>query len=125
MLWWFLRITDYGVEEFLYTATLSQNMSVGPSIGTLNILNLCHSAFTISAAWFNTVNYDPNVEVLYDFFLLLNHMIGALLQNINIPVWDILVAFSKVWLVLTNQFVVVTLPRGFGASAGNASSAYL
>ena len=37
MLWCFLRSTDSGVEEFLYTTLFSQNMSVGPSIGTPNI----------------------------------------------------------------------------------------
>ena len=36
-MWCFLRSTDSGVEEFLYTASLSQDMSVGPSIGTPNI----------------------------------------------------------------------------------------
>ena len=58
-----LHSTDSGVEEFFYTASLSQNMSVGPLIGTQNILNLYRSAFTISVACFNAVNSNPNVEV--------------------------------------------------------------
>ena len=37
MLWYFLRSTDSGVEKFFYTDSLSQNMSVGPSVGTQNI----------------------------------------------------------------------------------------
>ena len=37
MLWCFSRSNDSGVEEFLYTASFSQNMSVGPLIGNLKI----------------------------------------------------------------------------------------
>ena len=37
ILWCFLYTTDSSNEEFLYTALLSHNMSLGPAIGTLNI----------------------------------------------------------------------------------------
>ena len=37
MLWLFLSSTDSSVEEILYTALLSQNMSICPLIGTPNI----------------------------------------------------------------------------------------
>ena len=45
---------------------------------------------------FIAVNSDPKVEVLTEFCRLEYAMIGALLTNINIPVWDRRVALSGV-----------------------------
>ena len=124
-MWYFLRSTDYGIGEFLYTASLSQNMSICPSIDTTNILNFYRSDFTISAAFFNVVNSNPNVKVSTEFCHFMNHMISAMLQNTNIPVWDHLVTFSEAFLVSTKKCVVMNLPHGFGASSGIFSSASL
>ena len=120
-LWCFLRSTDSGVDEFLYTASLSQNISVGPSIGTPNILNLYLSAVTSSTAFFNAVNSEPKVDVSTEFCLLLNQSIGARLQNISIPVYKRLVIFSAEWMASTKKFVVMILPLGFSISSGISS----
>ena len=87
-LWCFLRSTNSGVDEFLYTALLSQNISVGLSTGTPNILNFYLSAVTSSTAFFNTVKSEPKVDDSTEFCLLLNQSIGAWLQNISIPVCE-------------------------------------
>ena len=120
-LWCFLRNTDSGVDEFLYTALLSQNISVGPSTGTPNILNFYLSAVTSSTAFFNAVNSEPKVDDSAEFCLFLNQSIGARLQNISIPVCERLVTLSTAWLSSTNQCVVMILPLGFGISSGIAS----
>ena len=66
-------------------------MSVGPSIGTPNILNLYFNAVISSTAFFMAVNYDPNVDVSTQFYLLLYHIMGALFTNMRIPVINLLV----------------------------------
>ena len=93
-LWCFLRSTDSGVDEFLYTASLSQNISIGPLIGTPNILSLYLSAVTSSTVFFNAVNSDPKVDDSTEFCLLLNQSIGDRLQNISIKVCERLVNVS-------------------------------
>ena len=116
-LWWFLRSTDSGVNEFLYTAPLSQNISIGPSICTPNIINLYLSAMTNSTTFFNALNYKPKVDVSTEFCLFLKQSIGARLQNISIPVCERLLTLYMTWLSSTKQCVVIILPLGFGISS--------
>ena len=120
-LWCFLRSTDSRVDDFLYTALLSQNISVGPLIGTPNIINLYMSAITSSNMFFNDVKSEPKVDDSTEFCLLLNQSIGAQLQNISIPVCERLVTLSVVLLASTKQCVVMILPLGFGISSVIAS----
>ena len=117
----FLRITNSGVDEFFYTDSLSQNISVGTSIGKPNILNLYLSAVTSSIKFFNAVNSEPKVDDSTEFYLFLNHSIEARLQNISISVCKRLVTLSAAWLALTDQCVVMILPLGFGISSVIAS----
>ena len=113
-LWCFLHSTDSSVDELLYTVLLSQNISVGQSIGTLNILNLYLSAVTSSTAFFNAMNSEPRVDDSTEFCLLLNQIIGARSQKISIPVFQRHVTLSVAWLASTKQCVVMILPLGFG-----------
>ena len=71
-MWCFLHSTDSGVNDFLYTASLSQNIYVGLSIGTPNIINLYLSDVANSTALFNAVNSDTKVDDSTEFYLLLN-----------------------------------------------------
>ena len=104
----------------LYTASLSQNISVDPSIGTPNIINLSLIAVTSSTTFFNAVNSDSKVDDSTEFYLLLNQIIGARLKNISIPVCESLVTLSAAWLASTKQCRVIILPLGFGISSGIA-----
>ena len=63
MLWFFLLSCDSGVNAFLYNASLLQNMSVDPSIGTPNVLVFYLKAAINSTAFFMAVNSDPKVNV--------------------------------------------------------------
>ena len=63
MLWCFFFKNDYGVDTFLYTDSLSQNTLVGPSMETPNMRSLYRRASTSSTAFFNAVNFLPNVLV--------------------------------------------------------------
>ena len=85
-LWCFLRITDSGVDDFFYTASFSQSISVGPSIGTPDILKFYLSAVTSSTALFNAVNSETKVDDSTELYLLLNQSIGTWLKKISIPV---------------------------------------
>jgi hypothetical protein len=76
----------------LHTALLSHNTFVGPSIGTPNIHNSYRKASIISTAFFVAVNSNPKVDASTEFCLLLNHIVGTLLQNKRIPVCDRLVS---------------------------------
>ena len=113
-LWCFLHSTDSVVDEFLYTASLSQNISVGPSIGTPNILNLYLSDVTSYTAFFNAVNSETKLDDLTEFCILLNQSIGSRLHNISIPVYESLVTLSTECLASTKKCVVMILPLGFG-----------
>ena len=62
-------------------------------MGTPNIFSLHCNAAIRSIEFFLAVKSDPNVDVYTPFCLLLCHIIGALLQNISIPVLDYLVVF--------------------------------
>ena len=91
-------------------------MSVDPSMGTPNILSFYRNAAISSTGFFVAVNSDPNVDVYTPFCLFLCHIIGALLQNISIPVMDIILVFSPAWLASTKQWVYTDLPFGLGIS---------
>ena len=119
--WCFLHSSDSGINEFLYTALLSQNISVELSIGAPNILNLYLSAVTSSTVFFNAVNSEPKVDDSTEFYLFLNQSIRDRLKNISIPVCERFVTLSAAWLASTNQCVVMILPLGFGISLGIAS----
>ena len=71
-------------------------MSVGPSIGTPNILHLYLNDAISSTAFFVAVNSDPNVDVSTQFCLLLCHIMGALFTNMRIRVINLLVVLSPV-----------------------------
>ena len=120
-LWCLLRSTDSGVDEFLYTALLSQNISVGLPLGTPHIINLYLSAVTSSTAFFNAVNSWTKVDDSTEVYILLNHSIGARFQNIIIPVCERLVTLFTPWSASTKQHEVMILPLGFGISSGVAS----
>ena len=111
------------MDEFLYTASLLQKMLVDPSMGTLNILSLYFNVATSSTEFFIAVKSEPNVDVSTLFFLLLCHIIGTLLQNISIPIMDLLVVLSPEWLASTKQCVKTYLPLGIGISKGIGSQA--
>ena len=83
ILWFFFLILDLGVDAFLYTASLSQKMSVYLSMGTPNILSLYPNAAISSTEFFVAVNSDPNVDVSTPFPPLLWHVIGYMLYNIR------------------------------------------
>ena len=51
-----------------------------------NIHNLQQRSSMISTESFIAVNSDPNIDVSIKLFLILNHMIGTLLQNNTMPV---------------------------------------
>jgi hypothetical protein len=71
------------------TAALSQNACVaGPSAGSPNMRNLWRMASIILIASFVAVNSDPKVDASTEFCLLLNQMVGTLLQNNKMPVLD-------------------------------------
>jgi hypothetical protein len=53
---------DVGIIEFVTTDLLSQNMSVGPSIGIPNIHSFYCSPSNISMAIHNAMNSDPKVD---------------------------------------------------------------
>ena len=74
--------------EFLTTASLSQNVFVGPSIGMPIIQSLYRNACIISVAVFAAINSDPKVDVLTVFCCLEYHIIGARHTNYNTPVCD-------------------------------------
>jgi hypothetical protein len=67
-------------------------MFVGPSKGTPNIRSLYRNILTSSTAFFIAWKTEPKVLVSTVFCFSLNHMIGALLQNISLPVCNLLVA---------------------------------
>ena len=87
-------------------------------MGTPNILSLYCKATIISTEFFISVNSDPNVDVPTTFCLFLCHITGALLQNIIIPVMDLLVVLSPAWLAYTKQWSDTDLPLGLGISKG-------
>ena len=74
--------------EFLTTASLSQNIFVGPSIGMPIIQSLYCNACIISVAIFAAINSDPKVDVSTVFCRLEYHIIGARHTNNNTPVCD-------------------------------------
>ena len=99
------------MEAFLYTASLSQNMSVGPVIGMPNIRSLYRSGVTNSTAFLSAVNSDLNVEFSTEFYRLLCHMTGARLIKNKTPVCDLLETLSAVCFASTKHCVVTTLPH--------------
>ena len=120
-LWCFLCNTNSGVDEVLYTALLSQNIPVGPSTGTPNILNLYLISVTSSTAFFNAVNSKQKFDDSTEFYILKNQSIGSRLQNISIPVYERRVTLSAAWLASMKQCVVMILPLGFGITTVIAS----
>ena len=125
MLWYFWRKTDSGMDVFLKTASLSQNISIGPSSVTQNMRRLYRNALTISTVSLSTVNSDPKFVVSIKLYFLLRHITGARLQKINMPVCDRLVTFSYAWSASSKNCVDVGLPLGCGISSGISSFGYL
>ena len=80
---------------FLKIFSLSQNVSVCPYSGTPNVCSLYHNAITNLTVSLSAVKSDPKVNVLTEFCFLLSHITGALLQNINMHVFDYLVNVSE------------------------------
>ena len=106
------------MDAFLYTYPLSHKISVDPSMGTPNILSLYHNVAIRSIELFIAVKSDPNVNVFTPFFHLLCHIIGDPLQNICIPVMDLIVVLSPTWLASTKRWVDTDLPIGISISKG-------
>ena len=71
---------------FAQAVLFSYKMFVGMLIGTPNINSFYKSAYIISTSFFVAVNSDPNVDAFTEFCLLINQIIGAMLQNNKIPV---------------------------------------
>ena len=92
--------------------------------GPPNIISLYRNTVFRSTEFFIAVNYDPNVDVSTPFFLFLCHIIGSLLQNISIPVMDLLVVLSPAWLASKKQWVGTDLPLGIGISKGIGSQVW-
>ena len=101
------------MDAFLYIYSLSHKISVDPSMGTPNILSLYRNVAIRSIELFIAVKSDPNVNVFTPFFHLMCHVIGDSLQNICIPVMDILLVLSPSWLSSTKQWINIYLPLGF------------
>ena len=78
----------------MYTSSLSQNIDVGTSTGTPNILNMYLIDVTSYTTFFNAVKSDPKVDDSTEFCLFLNQSIGDRLQNISILVYERLVTLS-------------------------------
>ena len=83
------------MDVFLNTASLSHNMSVGPSSGTPNMRSLYRNAITNLTARLSAVNSDPKVNFSTEFYFLLSHITGARLHNFNISVCDRLVTLYE------------------------------
>ena len=79
------------------TASLSQNMFASPSIGTPKDRSLYRRDIINSVAFLKATISDPKVEVSTVFCFLELQFINVMLQNINIPVWDLLVSLSPAW----------------------------
>ena len=110
---------------FLYTASLSQNTLVGPSIGTPNIRSLYLRASVSSTAVFIARNSAPKVLVSTVGWRLLYQCIGALLQKIRTPVWLRLFFLSPARSASTNADVDIECPLDSGILVGIASLASL
>ena len=109
------------MDELLYTASLSQKISVDLSMGTPNIFSLYRNAAISSTEFFIAVKSDPNVDVSTPFCLLMCHIIWGLLQNISISVMYILVVLSPTWLASTKLWVDTYFHLGLGISKGIGS----
>ena len=83
-------------------------------MGTPNILSLYRNAAIISTEFFIELKSDQNVDISTPFYLLLCHIIGAMLQNISLLVMDLLVVFSPAWLASTKKWVNTDLPLAIG-----------
>ena len=110
-----------GVDVFLNTALLSQNMSEDPSNGTPNMRNFYRNVLTNSTASLSAVNLDPKFDVSTEICFLLNHRTGSRLHNINMFVWDRIVTLSNKLSESSKQYVDISLPLGCGISYGIAS----
>ena len=62
--------------------------------------NLQQWASMISTEFFVAVNLDPNVDASTNFSLLLNQIIGGLLQNNKILVWEYLISVDSLYRIL-------------------------
>lgn len=83
--------------EFLTTALLSKNKSVGSSIGMPIIWSLYHCAWIISAVIFEAMDPKPKADYLTIFCHFKYYIIGAQHMNNNIPVCDHCVTWFPVW----------------------------
>ena len=90
--------------EFLTTASLSQNIFVGPSIGMPIIRSLYCNACIISVAVFAAINSDPKVDVSTVFGCFEYHTISAWQTNNNKAVCDYCVIWFPAWSASTKQF---------------------
>ena len=123
ILWCFFCNTDSGVDVFLNTALLSQNISVGLLSSTPNMRSLYYNAITNWDASSNTLNSDPKVDVSAELCFLLSHITVTWLQNINMPVCYQLVTLSDAWSTSSKQCVDIVFPLGCGISSRIASFA--
>ena len=88
------------------------------SILTPNMCDLYCNASIISNVLFITVISDPNFDDSTEFCLLPNQIIGALLQNNSMPVWDRLVSVSPALFLSTKQCDNMKLPLTTGIFPG-------
>ena len=88
----------HGCIVFAQMAPLSHKMFIGMFIGTLNIRNLYQRAYMIYTSFFVSGNSEPNVDAYTEFWLFLNQIICALLQNNKMPVKDRLILVSRLYL---------------------------
>lgn len=66
-------------------------------------------------------NSDPKLDVSTVFWRFENHMMGARLQKIIIPVWERRVTQLPAWSASTKQVMTILFPLGGGALMGIAS----
>jgi hypothetical protein len=82
MLWCFLVNVDLGRVVFLQAGFIvTEHICWSIYWHYPNIRNLYRKASIVSTTFFIAVNSDPKVDICTEFCLLLNHIVGALLQN--------------------------------------------
>ena len=111
----FLRAASGFTDDFT-TNSLSQKTLVGPSNGTPIIRNLYRKPIINSVPIFKATYSEPKVDVSTVFYLVEYHKIGAMLQKINIPVWDLLVTLFPAWSASICALFCTLLPNGSGIS---------
>ena len=111
---YFLFSVDSNIDELCTTFSLSHNIFVGPSIGTLNILSLYLNPYIASTRLFIAINYEENVPDSTVLCLFLYYKIGAFFTKIIYPICGLRVTLSLACDASTYDVVNTSLPIGCG-----------